>query len=166
MRRTKLWSKYKSEITMQVRNSNLDHIIDPTYRNINRLFALSFKNDSNDRFYAVWNVDRIYIHFLTFNTIRAIVELFSSNFFNSFFFFFFFFWCVIHFFPVIFISNRLNFWQSLRFFAISSWFNWTVAASWKHLSSLLIGFIDAFLFFMELGDADPPCFRFILWHLY
>ena len=35
-------------MTTQLRNSNLDYMIDSTFRNINRLFVLSFKNGSND----------------------------------------------------------------------------------------------------------------------
>ena len=42
------WNKYRSEITTQPKNNNLDCLIDPTFRNINRLFVLSFKNGSND----------------------------------------------------------------------------------------------------------------------
>ena len=42
------WNKYRSEITTQPKNNNLDYLIDPTFRNINRLFALLFKNSSND----------------------------------------------------------------------------------------------------------------------
>ena len=35
------WDKYRSEITTQPRNNNLDYLIDPKFRNINRLFVLS-----------------------------------------------------------------------------------------------------------------------------
>ena len=42
------WNKYRSEITTQPKNNNLDYLIDPTFRNVNRLFALSFKNSSKD----------------------------------------------------------------------------------------------------------------------
>ena len=42
------WNKYRSEITTQTKNNNLDYLIDPTFRKINRLFALSFKNGNND----------------------------------------------------------------------------------------------------------------------
>ena len=52
-----------------------------------------------------------------------------------------------------------------RFFPISSWFNSTVIAYGKQLSSfLLIGFIVAFLFFSHSGESmyDPPLFRLIL----
>ena len=46
--RTISWNKYRSEITTQPKNNHLDYLIDPTFRNINRLFVLSFKNGSND----------------------------------------------------------------------------------------------------------------------
>ena len=46
-KRTISWNKYRSEITTQPKNNNLDYLIDPTFRNINRLFVLSFKNGDN-----------------------------------------------------------------------------------------------------------------------
>ena len=42
------WDKYRSEITAQSKNDNLDYLTDPTFRNINRLFVLTFKNGNND----------------------------------------------------------------------------------------------------------------------
>ena len=39
---------YRSEITTQTKNNNLDYLIDPTFADINRLFVLSFKNGDND----------------------------------------------------------------------------------------------------------------------
>ena len=47
------WNKYRSEIITQTKTNkqtknNLDCLIDLTFRNINRLFVLSFKNDNND----------------------------------------------------------------------------------------------------------------------
>ena len=41
-------SKCRSEITAQPENSNLSYMIGPTFRNINRLSVLSFKDDDND----------------------------------------------------------------------------------------------------------------------
>ena len=40
-------SKYRVETT-QPKNNNLDYLIDPTFRNIYRLFAFSFKNGTDD----------------------------------------------------------------------------------------------------------------------
>ena len=47
-KRTSYWNKYRSEIATQPKSNNLDYLIDPTFRNMNRLFVLSFKNDEND----------------------------------------------------------------------------------------------------------------------
>ena len=46
-----MWNKYRSELTTQPKNSNLDYMIDSTFwNNINRLFVLLFKN-SFDNYY-------------------------------------------------------------------------------------------------------------------
>ena len=47
-KRTISWNKYRSEITTQLKNNNLDYLIDPTFRNINRLLVLSFRKGKND----------------------------------------------------------------------------------------------------------------------
>ena len=56
-KRTITWNKYRSEKTTQPKN-NLDYLIDPAFRNINRLFVLLCKNgdhgptrDSFDKYY-------------------------------------------------------------------------------------------------------------------
>ena len=47
-KRTISLNKYRSEVITQSKNNNLDYLIDPTFRNINRLFVLSFKNGDDD----------------------------------------------------------------------------------------------------------------------
>ena len=47
-KRTIKWNKYRSEISNQTKNNNLNYLIDPTFTNVDRLFVLSFLND-NDR---------------------------------------------------------------------------------------------------------------------
>ena len=42
------WKKYRPEITRQPIDNNLNYLIDPTFRNINRLFAISVKNGNNN----------------------------------------------------------------------------------------------------------------------
>ena len=37
------WNKYRSQMTVQPQNNNLNYLIDPTFTNINRLFVLSFQ---------------------------------------------------------------------------------------------------------------------------
>ena len=44
----KVWNKYRTEITTQTRNNNIDYLIDTTFRNISRLFVFSFKIDNYD----------------------------------------------------------------------------------------------------------------------
>ena len=42
------WNKYRFQITTQPKNNNSNYLIYPTFRNINRLFVLSFKNGNDD----------------------------------------------------------------------------------------------------------------------
>ena len=46
--RTISWNKYRSEIITQPKNNNLDYLIDPTFKNNNRLFVLSFTNGDDN----------------------------------------------------------------------------------------------------------------------
>ena len=41
-KRTIKWNKYRSQISVQNNNNNLNYLIDPTFTNVNRLFVLSF----------------------------------------------------------------------------------------------------------------------------
>ena len=41
-KRTIKWKKYKSQMTIQPQNNNLNYLIDPTFTNVNRLFVLQF----------------------------------------------------------------------------------------------------------------------------
>ena len=47
-KRSVSWKKYRPEVITQWKNINLNYVIDPTFRNINRLFNFSFKNGDND----------------------------------------------------------------------------------------------------------------------
>ena len=51
-KRTIKWNKYRSQMTIQPKNNNLNYLIDPTFVNVNRLFALSFprKNNADSRY--------------------------------------------------------------------------------------------------------------------
>ena len=46
-KRTISWNKYRSKSNNTTHNNNLRYLIDPTFRNINRLFVLSFENGNN-----------------------------------------------------------------------------------------------------------------------
>ena len=42
-KRTIKWNKYRSQMTTQPQNNNLNYLIDPTFANVNRLFVLPFQ---------------------------------------------------------------------------------------------------------------------------
>ena len=42
-KKTIKWNKYRSQMTIQNNNNNLNYLIDPTFTNANRLFVLSFE---------------------------------------------------------------------------------------------------------------------------
>ena len=42
-KRTIKWNKYRSQVTIQNNNNNLNYLTDPTFTNVNRLFVLSFE---------------------------------------------------------------------------------------------------------------------------
>ena len=46
-KRTIKWNKYKSETTNQTKTNYLNHLIDPTFIKVNRLFVLSFENEED-----------------------------------------------------------------------------------------------------------------------
>ena len=46
-KRTIKWNKYRSQMSIQPKNNNLNCLIDPTFMNVNRLFVLSFPRNSN-----------------------------------------------------------------------------------------------------------------------
>ena len=62
-RRIIKWNRYRSQMTIQPQNNNLNYLIDPTFTNVNRLFVLSFRKnimgDNRDSFsdYYVLNFE-------------------------------------------------------------------------------------------------------------
>ena len=46
-KRTIKWNKYRSEMSNQTKNNNLNYLIDLTFTNVNRFFVLSYKNEEN-----------------------------------------------------------------------------------------------------------------------
>ena len=41
------WNKYQSKVTIQAPNPYLDYLIDPSFQGVNRLFVLSFENNTD-----------------------------------------------------------------------------------------------------------------------
>ena len=54
-KRTISWNKYLTKPELLAQNANLNHLIEPSFQEINRLFVLAFENDeqrtSNKRYY-------------------------------------------------------------------------------------------------------------------
>ena len=71
-RRTVSWNKYLSEIITQPKSNNLDYMIDPTFRNINRLFALCIKNNNDDP--TINYFDEHYVPLVKIKDLNALVD--------------------------------------------------------------------------------------------
>ena len=41
---------YQSKVTIQVPKPYLDYLIDPNFQGVNRLFVLSFENDTDEQY--------------------------------------------------------------------------------------------------------------------
>ena len=52
-KRTIKWNKYRSQMSIQPQNNNLNYLIDSTFTSVNRLFVLSFSrnNNTDSRYY-------------------------------------------------------------------------------------------------------------------
>ena len=46
-KKTVKWNKYRSQMSIQHQNNNLNYLINPTFTNVNRLFVLSFPTNNN-----------------------------------------------------------------------------------------------------------------------
>ena len=55
------WNKYISRMSNQIKNNNLNYLIDPTFSNINRLFVLSFENEDDRSSYYKYYISNVEI---------------------------------------------------------------------------------------------------------
>ena len=55
------WNKYRSEMSNQTKNNNLNHLIDSTFTNVNRLFVLSFENEEDRTSFSKYYVPKVEI---------------------------------------------------------------------------------------------------------
>ena len=60
-KRTIKRNKYRSEMTNQTQNNNLNHLKDPTFTKVNRLFVLSFENEEDRRSFSKCYVPNVQI---------------------------------------------------------------------------------------------------------
>ena len=50
-KKTIKWNKYRSQMSIQNNNNNLNYLIDPTFTNVSRLFVLSFERTEDHKDY-------------------------------------------------------------------------------------------------------------------
>ena len=60
-KRTIKWNKYRSEMSNQSKNNNLNYLIDPTFTNVNRLFVLNFENEDDRTSFSKYYVPKVKI---------------------------------------------------------------------------------------------------------
>ena len=60
-KRTIKWNKYRSEMSNQTKNNNLNYLIGPTFANVNRLFVLSFENEEDRISFSKYYVSKVEI---------------------------------------------------------------------------------------------------------
>ena len=60
-KRTIKWNKCRSEMTNQTKTDHLNHLIDPTFIKINKLFFLSFENEEDRISFSKYYVPKVEI---------------------------------------------------------------------------------------------------------
>ena len=60
-KRTIKWDKYRSEMSNQTKNNNLNYLIDPAFTNVNRLFFLSLENENDKTSFSKYYVPKVEI---------------------------------------------------------------------------------------------------------
>ena len=53
------WNKFRSEMTNQTQNNNLNYLIDPTFSKVDRLFILTFENENDRTFFSQYYVPNV-----------------------------------------------------------------------------------------------------------
>ena len=61
LKRTIKWSKYRSEMTNQAKNNNLNYLLDLTFSKDNRLFVLSFENEDDRASFSKYHAPTVEI---------------------------------------------------------------------------------------------------------
>ena len=60
-KRTVKWNKYRSEMSNQTKNNNLNYLIDSTFTNVNRLLVLSYENEDDRTYFSKYYVPNVEI---------------------------------------------------------------------------------------------------------
>ena len=60
-KRTIIWNKYQSKVTIQAPNLYLDYLIDSSFQGVNRLFVLLLENSIDRRVYTKYYLPKVEI---------------------------------------------------------------------------------------------------------
>ena len=63
------WNKYRSEMSNQTKNNNLNYLINPTFTNVNRLFVLTFENE-----YARTSFSKYYLPKVEIKDFKVLID--------------------------------------------------------------------------------------------
>ena len=55
------WNKYRSQVTTEAINNNLNILIDPTFTNANRLFVLAYQNADDRQSFSQFYLPRVMV---------------------------------------------------------------------------------------------------------
>ena len=65
------WNKYRSEMSNQTKNNNLNYLIDPIFNKVNRLFIFSFENEDDKTSFSKYYTRK--------ETYQKIIEMSKNN---------------------------------------------------------------------------------------
>ena len=60
-KRTIKWNQYRSEMTSQTKANHLNHLIDSTFLQVNRLIILSFKDEEDRTYFSKYYEQKVEI---------------------------------------------------------------------------------------------------------
>ena len=60
-KRTISWNKYQSNLKTYPRNRYLNHLVDPSFQEVNGLFVLSFENEANRTSHSTYYLPNVEI---------------------------------------------------------------------------------------------------------
>ena len=55
------WNKYRSQVTTDAINNNLNILVDPTFTNVNRLFVLAYRTDDDRQSFSQFYLPRVMV---------------------------------------------------------------------------------------------------------
>ena len=56
-----IWNKYRSQMTTEAVNNNLNILIDPTFTNVNRLFVLAYQTADDRQSFSQFHLPRVMV---------------------------------------------------------------------------------------------------------